>query len=116
MAGRTATIPQFENLYSQVPFSGHLVLASHPWNFHEPLMVLTIVNGVIFLPLDNFMSNGTTQFKRIAVEKGLIIPFCSGLLLQGEGMYLKKPDVKTLLFSRSNRVNQSCKSWESLTS
>ena len=74
------TIDDFSNTYLptynklQLRFS--YLLASHPWNFHEPLMVLTIVNGVIFLPLDNLMSNGTTQFKRIAVEKGLIIPFC----------------------------------------
>ena len=59
MAGRTATIPHFENLYSQVPFSGRLVLASHPWNFHGP--------STIFTKLDNFLI-------RAAISRILIYP------------------------------------------
>ena len=46
------TINDFSNTYLptynklQLRFS--YLLASHPWNFHEPLMFLTIVNVVIF--------------------------------------------------------------------
>ena len=43
-----------------------LKLASHPWNFHGP-----------FFQLDNFMSNGMTQFKGL-LEKGLIFVYVLG--------------------------------------
>ena len=47
------------------------------------------------------------------MKKAKDIPFRFELLPHVEGSYLKKLDVKTLLFGSSNRGHQSCNSWVS---